>query len=163
MNYEPLRELFIAELQDLYSAEQQITNSLPRIIKAVHDTRLKQALQRHYDESATHVARLVKILQRLKENPNEKTCEAMRVLLHEAVERVSDGGDAEIIDAGLIAAMQRVEHYEIAAYSSARTYAEHLCESESAHFLNETLDEEMSADVKLSQLSRRVSVIRQAA
>ncbi len=163
MNYEPLRELFIAELQDLYSAEQQITHCLPRIIKAAHDTRLKQALQQHHDESALHVARLSKILKRMNETPNEKTCDGVHVLLHEVEERVRDGGDAEVMDAGLIAAMQRVEHYEIAAYSSARTYAEHLDESDSARFLSETLDEEMRADVRLSQLSRRVRVTRRAA
>jgi ferritin-like metal-binding protein YciE len=163
MNYEPLRELFIAELQDLYSAEQQITHCLPRIIKAAHDARLKQTLQQHHDESGLHVERLSKILHRMNETPNEKTCEAMRVLLHETEERVRDGGDAEIMDAGLIAAMQRVEHYEIAAYNSARTYAELLGESDSARFLSETLEEETRADVRLTQLSRRVHVTRRAA
>ncbi|HUY80645.1 MAG TPA: DUF892 family protein [Acidobacteriaceae bacterium] len=163
MNYEPLRELFIAELQDLYSAEQQIKHCLPRIIKAAHNPHLKQALQQELDESGLHVDRLVKILKRLNQTPIEKSCEAMRVLLHEADERVRDGGDAEIMDAGLIAVMQRVEHYEIAAYSSARTYAEHLNESDSARFLSETLDEETRADLRLNQLARRVNITHRAA
>lgn len=163
MNYEPLRELFIAELQDLYSAEQQIARCLPRIIKAAHSPHLKQTLQLHLDESGLHATRLAKILQQMNEPHNEKTCEAMRVLLHEVEERVRDGGDAEIMDVGLIAAVQRVKHYEIAAYGSARTYAEQLGESDSARFLNESLDEETRADLKLNQLARRVNVTRQAA
>jgi ferritin-like metal-binding protein YciE len=163
MNYEPLRELFIAELQDLYSAEQQIKHCLPRIIKAAHNPHLKQALQQELDESSMHIDRLVKILKHMNQPPLEKSCDSMRALLHEAVERVCDGGDAEILDAGLIAAMQRVEHYEIAAYGSARTYAEQLGDTDSARFLSETLDEETRADVKLSQLARRVNVAPRAA
>lgn len=163
MNYEPLRELFIAELQDLYSAEEKITRSLPRVIKAAHGPKLKQTLHQHHEESALHVERLSKVLHRMNEVPIEKTCQAMHVLLHEVEERVRDGGDPEIMDAGLIAAMQRVEHYEIAAYSSARTYAEQLGESDAARFLSETLDEEMRADIRLSQLAHRVNVIRRAA
>lgn len=163
MNYEPLRELFIAEMQDLYSSERQITQTLPRVLKAAHSPKLKQALQQHHEESCLHLERLARILYRINEAPNEKTCEAMRVLLHEVQERVRDGGDAEIMDAGLIAAMQRVEHYEIAAYSSARTYAEQLGEHDFASFLSETLDEEMRADLRLSQLAHRVHVTRHAA
>jgi ferritin-like metal-binding protein YciE len=163
MNYEALRELFVTELQDLYSAEQQITRCLPRFFKAAHNPKLKQALQQHHEETALHVERLARILLRMKEVPNDKSCHVMHVLLHEVEERVRDGGDAEIMDAGIIAAMQRVEHYEIAAYSSARTYAEQLGESDSARFLSETLDEEMRADLRLSQLAHRVNVVRRAA
>jgi ferritin-like metal-binding protein YciE len=163
MRIEPLRELFLAELQDLHSAEQQITKSLPRLIKASHDPNLRRAFEHHLEESKLHITRLEQIFKRMSESPKGKNCDAMTALLKEAEERVSDGGEAEILDAGLISAMQRVEHYEIAAYGSARTYAWQLNNQEVARFLNETLEEEKHTDAKLSQLARRVNIEPKAA
>ncbi|HTV05407.1 MAG TPA: DUF892 family protein [Acidobacteriaceae bacterium] len=163
MDYEPLRELFVAELQDLYSAELQITRCLPRIAKAARNSHLRQALEQHLDESGLHLAHLTKILKRHNEPPSEKTCEAMRVLLHETEERARDGGDADFIDAGLIAAMQRVLHHTIAVYGSARTFAGLLNDSDASRSLSDALDEETRTDVRLTQLSRRVHVTRRAA
>lgn len=163
MKIETLRELLIDELQDLHSAEQQITKALPKIIKASHNLALKQAFEHHLEETKNHVTRLEQIFKRINESPKGKTCEAMKGLLKEGDERISDGGEAEVLDAGIIAAAQRVEHYEIAAYGSARTYAELLGDHQAVRLLSETLEEEKAADNKLTQVARRVNVEAKAA
>ena len=163
MKIETLRELFIDELQDLHSAEQQITKALPKLVKASHDSNLKQAFEHHLEETKTHVTRLEQILKRMNQSPKGKTCEGMKGLLKEGEERISGGGEAEVLDAGLISAAQRVEHYEIAAYGSARTYAELLGEQEAVRLLSETLAEEKAADSKLGQVARTVNVEAKAA
>lgn len=162
MKLETLRELFIDELQDLHSAEQQITKALPKLVKASHDSNLKQAFEHHLEETKTHVTRLEQILKRMNQSPKGKTCEGMKGLLKEGEERIS-GGEPEVLDAGLISAAQRVEHYEIAAYGSARTYAELLGEQEAVRLLSETLAEEKAADSKLGQVARTVNVEAKAA
>lgn len=163
MKIETLRELFIDELQDLHSAEQQITKALPKLVKASHDSNLKQAFEHHLEETKNHVTRLEQILKRMNQSPKGKTCEGMKGLLKEGEERISGGGEAEVLDAGLISAAQRVEHYEIAAYGSARTYAELLGEQEAVRLLSETLAEEKAADSKLGQVARTVNVEAKAA
>jgi ferritin-like metal-binding protein YciE len=163
MKIETLRELLIDELQDLHSAEQQITKALPKLIKASHNPQLKQAFEHHLEETKNHVTRLEQILNRMNESPKGKTCEGMKGLLKEGEERVSDGGEAEVLDAGIISAAQRVEHYEIAAYGSARTYAELLGDQEAVRLLNQTLEEEKSADSKLNQVARTVNIEAKAA
>ena len=163
MKIETLRELFVDELQDLHSAEQQITKALPKLIKTSHDPQLKQAFEHHLEETKNHVTRLEQILQRLNEKPKGKTCEGMKGLLKEGEERISDGGEADVLDAGIISAAQRVEHYEIAAYGSARTYAELLGDQEAVRLLSQTLDEEKAADSKLNQVARTVNVEAKAA
>jgi ferritin-like metal-binding protein YciE len=163
MKIETLRELLIDELQDLHSAETQITKALPKLVKASHDPSLKQAFEHHLEETKNHVTRLEQIFKRLNESPKGKTCEAMKGLLKEGEERISDGGEPEVLDAGIIAAAQRVEHYEIAAYGSARTYAELLGDHDAVRLLSETLEEEKAADSKLNQVARRVNVEAKAA
>ena len=163
MKIEPLRELFFSELQDLYSAEQQIVRALPRLVKASHNPSLTKALEHHLEESRHHIARIERICGRHKEDACGAVCEAMKVLLREAADDVIEVGDPEISDASLIAAIQRVEHYEIAAYASARTYAEHIGDTDAARFLTQTLEEEKDADAKLSRLSRRVNIETRAA
>jgi len=163
MKIETLRELLIDEMQDLHSAETQITKALPKLVKAAHDPSLKQAFEHHLEETRNHVTRLEQIFKHLNESPKGKTCEAMKGLLKECEERISDGGEAEVLDAGIIAAAQRVEHYEIAAYGSARTYAELLGNQEAVRLLSQTLEEEKAADAKLSQVARRVNVEAKAA
>jgi len=163
MKLETLRELMIDELQDLHSAEQQIVKALPKLIKASHNPNLKQAFEHHLEETKNHVTRLDNVFKRLGESPKGKTCEGMKGLLKEGEERISDGGGPEVLDAGLISFAQRVEHYEIAAYGSARTYAELLGDREAVRLLNETLEEEKAADAKLTQVARTVNVEAKAA
>ncbi len=163
MKIETLRELFVDELQDLHSAEQQITKALPKLIKASHNPQLKQAFEHHLEETKIHVTRLEQIFNRMDESPKGKTCEGMKGLLKEGEERIRDGGEAEVLDAGIISAAQRVEHYEIAAYGSARTYAELLGDQEAVRLLNQTLEEEKAADSKLNQVARTVNIEAKAA
>src|SRR5580698_2938487 len=139
MKLETLRELLVDELQDLYSAETQITKALPKLAKASSDQKLKQAFEHHLEETKHHVERLEQIFKRLEESAKGKTCEGMKGLLKEGEERMGEGGEPEVLDAGLIADAQRVEHYEIAAYGSARTYAELLGEKEVVRLLSQTL------------------------
>lgn len=163
MKVETLRELFIDELQDLHSAEQQITKALPKLIKASHNPQLKQAFEHHLEETKNHVTRIEQIFKHVKESPKGKTCEGMKGLLKEGEDRISDGGEAEVLDAGIISAAQRVEHYEIAAYGSARTYADLLGDQEAVRLLNQTLEEEKAADSKLNQIAKTVNVEAKAA
>lgn len=163
MKIETLRELLIDELQDLHSAEQQITKALPKMVKASHNSSLKQAFEHHLEETKNHVTRLEQIFKRMNESPKGKTCEGMKGLLKEGEERIKDGGEAEVLDAGIISAAQRVEHYEIAAYGSARTYAELLGDQDTVRLLNQTLEEEKTADSKLNQVARTVNVEAKAA
>lgn len=163
MKIETLRELLIDELQDLYSAETQITKALPKLVKASHDPNLKKAFEHHLEETKNHVSRLEQIFDSMKKSAKGKTCEGMKGLLKEGDERVIEGGEAEVLDAGLISAAQRVEHYEIAAYGSARTYAELLGHRETVRLLEQTLEEEKAADAKLTQVARRVNVEAKAA
>ncbi len=163
MKLETMRELLIDELQDLYSAETQITKALPKLVKASSAPTLQQAFEHHLEETKNHVKRLEQIFDHLNESPKGKTCEGMKGLLKEGDERAAEGGEAEVLDAGLISAAQRVEHYEIAAYGSARTYAELLGEREAVRLLSETLDEEKAADTKLSQVAKKINVEAKAA
>lgn len=163
MKIETLRELLVDELQDLHSAEQQIVKALPKMVKASHNSQLKQAFEHHLEETKNHVTRLERIFKSINESPKGKTCEGMKGLLKEGEERIKDGGESEVMDAGLISAAQRVEHYEMAAYGSARTYAELLGEQEAVRLLEETLEEEKAVDQKLTQVARRVNVEAKAA
>jgi len=163
MKLETMKELLLDELQDLYSAETQITKALPKMVKASSTAELKQAFEGHLHETEGHVQRLEKIFKQLKENPKGKTCEGMKGLLKEGEERIKEGGEDDVLDAGLIAAAQRVEHYEIAAYGSVRTYAELMGENEIAALLDQTLEEEKMADEKLNKVAKKVNVRAEAA
>jgi ferritin-like metal-binding protein YciE len=163
MKLETMKELLLDELQDLYSAETQITKALPKMAKASSSSDLKHAFESHLEETEGHVQRLETIFKHLKESPKGKTCEGMKGLLKEGDERVKEGGEPEVLDAGLISAAQRVEHYEIAAYGSARTYAELLGENEIVKLLEQTLEEEKAADQKLTKVAKKVNVKAQAA
>jgi ferritin-like metal-binding protein YciE len=155
MKLDSLRTLYVAELQDLHSAEEQLTRALPKMIEAANTPELKRALQEHLQETRVQVERLDRILERLDEKPG-KTCKAMEGLVKEGNERVKASGDAPVIDAALIAAAQRVEHYEIAGYGCARTYAGMLGETEAMAMLSQTLDEEKRADQTLTQLAEDI-------
>ena len=163
MRMDTLRELYVAELKDLYSAENQITKALPKLAKTATNPKLRQAFEEHLEQTNGHVQRLEQIFEALDEKPTGKTCEGMKGLLKEGDELAREEGDSDVIDAGLISAAQRVEHYEIAAYGSVRTYAELLGEDEAVDLLTQTLEEEKQADQKLTQVAKKINVEAQAA
>jgi len=162
MMLEDLNDLFIEELKDLYSAETQIVKALPKMVKAAHNKDLKLAFSAHLQETEGHVERLEKIFQVLDESPKGKTCEGMKGLLKEGAETIKEDAEPEVKDAGLIAAAQRVEHYEMAGYGTVRVYAEILRRDDIAKILQETLQEEKSADSKLTKLAQGINVQAQS-
>jgi ferritin-like metal-binding protein YciE len=153
MKLDTLNELFLEQIRDLYSAEQQLLNALPKMISAARATELKEALEHHLEETQNQVSRLDEILNQLNETPFGEECEAMKGLLKEADHVLSAQGDPAVIDAAIIAEAQRVEHYEIAGYGSARTFAQHLGYDRAASLLQDTLNEEGAADKKLTKLA----------
>ncbi len=151
---ETLRDAFIDELKDIYSAEQQLVKALPDIEKKAANSSLKEALRSHLQETKTQVKRLEQAAEILGEKLSGKTCEAMKGLVEEGKEAIKiKSENLAIVDSVIIGAAQRVEHYEIAAYGTARAMAEELGESEIAKLLQETLEEESAADEKLSEIS----------
>jgi len=148
-----LCELYVEELKDLYSAETQILKALPRMIKAASNSDLKRAFTQHERQTQQHVKRLERIFKLLDESTRGKKCKGMEGLLEEGQELIKERPEPEVLDAGLIAAAQRVEHYEIAGYGTVRTYARQLGEEEQATLLQQTLDEEGETDKLLSSLA----------
>lgn len=148
-----LNDLFIEQLQDLYSAEVQLVKALPKMAKAANDDMLREAFEEHLDQTKVHVERLESIFERLDENPKGKACKAMKGLVEEGDEMIEEKAEPAVKDAGLIAAAQRLEHYEIASYGCVRTYAELLGDLESAQILQTTLDEEGETDKRLNDLA----------
>jgi len=163
MKNENLRDLLVEELTDLYSAENQLTKALPKVAKNADDPQLKKAIEHHLQETEGHVQRLEQIFEKLGKSPKGKTCEGMKGLITETDERIKEGGEPAVLDAGLIADAQRVEHYEISAYGSARTFANLLGEKEIVQLLEATLKEEKAADVKLTSLAEGINVEAKAA
>lgn len=156
MKLKTLQDLFVDELKDLYSAEHQILTALPKMIKAASAPELKAAFEEHNEVTKEQVQRLEKIFKMLKTNPKGKKCKAMEGLLEEGKELMGQDADPSIMDAGLIAAAQRVEHYEMAGYGCVRTYATLLGYKEAADLLQQTLDEEGEADKALTDLAETV-------
>jgi ferritin-like metal-binding protein YciE len=150
---ESMEDLFLHELKDLLSAERQMTKALPKLAKAAHSPKLKEAFEGHLAETEEHVVRLEQILSGMGVAVRAEKCEAMQGLIKEGDETVKLDGDPAVKDAALIAAAQRVEHYEIASYGCARTYAEQLGKLEFSGMLQQTLDEEKAADEKLTELA----------
>ncbi|MDB6118871.1 MAG: hypothetical protein JWO08_2652 [Verrucomicrobiaceae bacterium] len=148
-----LRELYLNELRDLYSAETQLIEALPLMAEAATSPQLKQAFSSHLQETRNHASRLEHIFEQLGEEPGGETCAAMKGLIKEGSEYVDAGGDDDVRDAGLIGAAQRVEHYEIAAYGTTRALARRLGENAAAQILQSTLDEEGAADKKLTSIA----------
>jgi ferritin-like metal-binding protein YciE len=155
MNQDGFYKLYIEELKDLYSAETQLTKALPKMAKAASSDELRQAMEKHLAETEGHVKRLEQIFEKLERSPRGKRCKGMAGLIEEGSELLKEKGEmeAEVLDAGLIAAAQRVEHYEIAAYGTARTFAQRLGHQEAAQLLQQTLDEEYATDRKLTALA----------
>ncbi len=163
MKLENLQQLFVKELRDLYDAENQITDALPKLIDAAHHSELKDALSEHLDVTKEQISRLDRIFQMLNEKATGETCKGMKGVIKEGDEIVSQGGDPSTIDAGIISAAQRVEHYEMAGYGTVRTYAELLGKNDIAQLLQQTLDEEEEADETLTNIAKTVNVEAQAA
>jgi len=148
-------DLFVEQLQDLYDAEQRLTKALPKMAAAAHNSSLKSAFEEHLRQTQNHVSRLEQVFQQLGKSAQTKTCEAMKGLVEEGSEIINGEGDPNVKDAALIAAAQRVEHYEIAAYGTARTFAQRLGKPEAARLLQQTLDEEADTDKKLTALAEK--------
>ena len=152
MSLGSMEDLFLNELKDVYNAEKQIVRALPRMAKAAHSDALRDAFTKHLRETEGHVRRLEQIFKSLDLAPRGKTCKGMAGLLEEGKEILEEDGEPEVIDAALISAAQRVEHYEMAAYGCLRTYAQLLGYSEAEKLLQQTLSEEEAADQKLTQI-----------
>jgi ferritin-like metal-binding protein YciE len=154
MELETLKDLYIHELKDLHSAERQLVKALPKMAKAAANKELAAGFQEHLEQTKGHAQRLEKILSGHKETPRGPKCKGMEGLVAEGVELIEEEADDEVKDAGLIAAAQRVEHYEMAGYGTARSYAELLGDKEDANLLQKTLEEERATDQKLTKLAK---------
>ncbi len=153
MKIDSLQKLFVEELRDLYSAENQILKALPKMTKAATSPELKAAFEKHLKETEGQVERLETIFEALGEKPKGKTCKAMAGLVEEGSELMKEDIEPAVLDAGLIAAAQRVEHYEMAGYGTVRTYAKLLKNKEAEKLLQATLDEEAATDEALNELA----------
>jgi len=151
--FETLRDLYLDELRDLYNAENQLLDALPAMAEAADQPELKAAFHEHHAETKGHVARLEQIFKELDEDPKGETCEAMKGLVKEGESYIKAKGDQAVINAGLIGAAQRVEHYEMAGYGTARSLATQLGQTAAATMLQETLNEEKEADKKLNDIA----------
>lgn len=153
MKLETLTDLYIHQLKDLYSAEKQLIKALPKMAKAATNEKLRQGFEQHLEETKEHAVRLEKLLSSHKQSTRGPKCKAMEGLIEEGKELIEEEPDPEILDVGLIGAAQRVEHYEIAGYGTARTIAELLGDKEGQKILQQTLDEEGATDKKLTDLA----------
>jgi ferritin-like metal-binding protein YciE len=151
--FETLHDLYLNELRDLYSAETQLLEGLPKMAEAASSSELKEAFTAHFEQTEGHVTRLEEIFEALGDEPSGETCKAMQGLIAEGEEYVKAGGDRDVRDAGLIGAAQRVEHYEMAGYGTARSLATRLGETGAADKLQATLEEESEADRKLTEIA----------
>jgi len=156
MEMEELRDLYVEQLRDLYNAENQLVKALPKMAKAASDEQLKTAFLDHLEQTKGHVERLTEVFERLGVKASGKKCKAMEGLIEEGGEMIDEDAAPEVKDAGLIAAAQRVEHYEMAGYGTVRAYAKLLGDTAQARILQQTLDEEGAADKKLTNLAESV-------
>jgi len=152
-----LHELFLDELADLYSAEQQLTKALPKMAKAAESDELREALEEHLEETEEHLSRLEQVAESLDETLKKKTCKAMKGLIEEADEIVKEQKDSSALDAGIIAACQKVEHYEIASYGTVCAWAEQMGHDEALKLLRQTEEEESTADEKLTEIAETIA------
>jgi ferritin-like metal-binding protein YciE len=156
MKIETLHDLYVDELKDLYNAEHQILKAVPKMAKAASAPELAKALTDHLEQTKRQVDRLEKIFKKLDVSPKGKMCKAMQGLLEEGKEVIEEDADPSVMDAAIIAAAQRVEHYEMAGYGCVRTFAHLLGYDQAVDLLQETLDEEGAADKKLTKLAETV-------
>ena len=161
MEMESLQELYVEELKDLYSAERQIVKALPKMVKNATNPELKQAFSNHLDETEGHVARLEKVFAAIDKKPQAKTCDAIVGITDEGAEIMKEYKGSPALDAGLLAAAQAVEHYEISRYGTLKTWANELGLSDAVRLLEQTLDEEKKTDATLTEIAE--SVVNQEA
>lgn len=157
MANEGLRDLYIEELKDLYNAENQLVKALPKMAKAASSEELKRGFEEHLEQTRGHVQRLEQIFESFDESPKGKKCAGMEGLVKEGSEVMEEDFEGALMDAALIGAAQRVEHYEIAAYGTASEFAKLLRESEHVSLLEETLQEEKETDEKLTELAKEIN------
>jgi ferritin-like metal-binding protein YciE len=153
MKLNTLQDLFVEQVRDLFDAEKQLVKALPKMAKAASSDDLRTAFENHLEETQGHVSRLEQIFTMLGIKPKAKSCAAMEGLIAEGKEMIEEKGDEAVKDAGLIACAQRVEHYEIAGYGCLHTWAQQLGRHDAAGLLEETLNEEKSADQKLTHIA----------
>jgi ferritin-like metal-binding protein YciE len=156
MKLDTLQNLYTSELRDLYSAETQLLKALPKMAKAASSEELKDAFEKHLEQTKGHVERLAEVFEELGESPKGKTCRAMKGLIEEGAELLEEDGEESVLDAGIIVAAQKVEHYEIAGYGSARTFAHLLGQNKAAELLQTTLDEEAETNEVLNRLAETI-------
>src|SRR5665213_156778 len=153
-----LKHLYVEELKDLYSAENQLLKAIPKMAKASTSEDLRAGFEEHLTQTQEHVARLEKIFKALGESPKGKKCKGMEGLIQAGVDLIEDDPAPEELDAGLIAAAQHVEHYEMAGYGCVSAYAKLLGEDQALSLLRQTFEEEKETDKKLTQLSGRINI-----
>jgi ferritin-like metal-binding protein YciE len=156
MKLDTLQKLYVDELRDLYNAENQLLKALPKMAKAASSEELKNAFEKHLEQTEMHVQRLEQVFEELDQTPKGKTCRAMKGLIQEGSEILEEEGDPSVLDAGIIVAAQKVEHYEIAGYGSVRTFAELLGQQKAVELLQTTLDEESEANELLNGLAESI-------
>lgn len=152
-----LRQLYIDELKDLYSAETQLVKALPKMAKASSNAQLRQAFEEHLRQTSEQVSRLEQIFEMLEEKPTGKKCLGMEGLVKEGAETIQENYSDEVKDAAIIGAAQRVEHYEIAGYGTVKAFAQLLGEDEHVSMIEQTLDEEKQTDEKLTRLAEEIN------
>lgn len=153
MELKTLNDLFIHQLKDLYGAEQQLLQAMPKMEAKITSGELKRSMARHREETMQHITRLEKAFESLGVKPSADKCKAMEGLLKETMDFMEEDADKPVMDAGLIACAQRVEHYEIAGYGTACTYAKYLGHTEALNLLKDTLSEEKKTDERLTVLA----------
>jgi ferritin-like metal-binding protein YciE len=158
VKHQALKELYVDELKDIYNAENQLVKALPKMAKAATSDDLRSGFEEHLEQTRGHVQRLEQIFKALGEKPTGKKCKGMEGLVAEGQEMMDEDFEDDLMDAALISAAQRVEHYEIAAYGTVRTYAELLGEDQAVSLLEQTLEEEKETDQKLSDLASDINV-----
>lgn len=156
LHLDNLDDLLVEQLDDLYSAEDQLVHALPKMVEAAHTDQLKEAISNHLEETKHQKARLEQVFRELGRERLGHSCEAMKGLIEEGEELIKAEGDPVVKDAALIASAQRVEHYEIAGYGCARAFARQAGHEHVAQLLQETLDEEARADKKLTEIAERI-------
>jgi ferritin-like metal-binding protein YciE len=162
MAVESLNELFIEQLRDLYDAENQLIKALPKMAQGANSEELREAIEEHLEQTKGHAQRIETIFENLGEKAKAKKCKGMEGLIKEGSETLDEDMDPDVKDAAIIAAAQRVEHYEIAGYGTARTMASLIGEDEAASLLEETLNEEKETDSKLTELAEDINVAAEA-
>lgn len=152
-----LHELFLDELADMANAEQQLIKALPKMAKKAESDELRQGIEQHLEETQEHASRIEQVYQSINESPRRKTCAAMKGLIEEAEEIMKEQEDTTALDAALISAAQKVEHYEIASYGTLVAWAERMGHDDAAELLRETLEEEKATDDRLTSIAESIA------